>query len=71
MLTVHLYKLLDLFGNTMSESFFRQRPTLLQRVDRFDLVTAQYQPLPPTGVISLLYLDVTRLVSRELSNEVR
>jgi len=37
-LMVHLYKLLDLFGDTMSKTFSRQWPTLFQRIDRFDLV---------------------------------
>ena len=41
-LTVYLYELLDLFGKTMGESSFRQRSTLLQRVDRFDFVTLQF-----------------------------
>ena len=38
---VHLYKLLDLLGDTMSEPFLRQWPALLQRIYCFDLVTAQ------------------------------
>ena len=35
--TAHLFKLPDLLDDTVSEFFFRQRPILLQRGDRFIL----------------------------------